>query len=143
MLSHVRLFATPWTIASQAPLSMGFSRQEYQSELPFPCPEDLPDPVIEPMSPATPVLQADSLLSEPPGKPLSFIGCPQRFLLFIIFHTIQCKGQLQAHICSLNRAHKGIFCPNLHFALLTTVQDIRMCLINSQELTSMALKLKL
>ena len=48
LLSHVRLFATPWTIAYQAPLSMGFSRQEYWSGLPFPSPGDLPDLGIEP-----------------------------------------------------------------------------------------------
>ena len=53
--------ATPWTVARQAPLSMGFSRQEYWSGLPFPSPGDLPDPGIEPWSPA---LQADSLLTE-------------------------------------------------------------------------------
>ena len=92
VLSHVRLFATPWSVASQAPLFMGFSRQEYWSELPFPSPGDLPDPGIEPMSPATPVLQADSLLSEPPGKPLSFISCPQRLLLFIIFAQFSARG---------------------------------------------------
>ena len=51
-LSHVRLFVTPWTVAHQAPLSMGFSRQEYWSGLPFPSPGDLPDPGIEPRSPA-------------------------------------------------------------------------------------------
>ena len=50
-LSHVRLFATPWTVANQAPLSMGFSRQEYWSGLLFPSPGDLPDPGIEPGSP--------------------------------------------------------------------------------------------
>ena len=49
-LSLVRLFATPWTIAYQAPLSMGFSRQEYWSGLPFPSLGDLPDPGIEPRS---------------------------------------------------------------------------------------------
>ena len=58
--------ATPWTVAHQAPLSMGFSRQEYWSGLPFPSSRDLPDPGIKPGSPA---LQADSLPSEPPGKP--------------------------------------------------------------------------
>ena len=57
--------ATPWTVACQAPLSMGFSRQEYQSGLPFPSPGDLPDPGIKLRSLA---LQADSLPSEPPGK---------------------------------------------------------------------------
>ena len=50
--SHVQLFATLWTVAHQAPLSMGFSRQEYWSGLPFPSPGDLPHPVIEPVSPA-------------------------------------------------------------------------------------------
>ena len=66
-LSHVWLFATPWTIAYQAPGSVGFSRQEYWSELPFPSPGDLPDPGIEPKSPK---LQADALPSELPGKSL-------------------------------------------------------------------------
>ena len=51
-LSHVRLFATPWTVAYHAPQSMGFSRQEYWSGLPFPSPGDLPDPRIKPRSPA-------------------------------------------------------------------------------------------
>ena len=64
-LSRVQLFATPWTVAYQAPPSMGFSRQECWSGLPFPSPGDLPDPGIEPRSPA---LQADALPSEPPGK---------------------------------------------------------------------------
>ena len=56
-LSRVRLFATLWTVAHQAPLSMGFPRQEYWSGLPFPAPGDLPDPGIEPRSPA---LQAEA-----------------------------------------------------------------------------------
>ena len=50
--SRVQLFATPWTVAYQAPLSMGFSRQEYWGGLPFPSPGDLPNPGIEPRSPA-------------------------------------------------------------------------------------------
>ena len=65
-LSRVRLFATPWTVAHQAPPSMGFSRQEYWSGLPIPSPGDLPNPGIEPRSPT---LWADALTSEPPGKP--------------------------------------------------------------------------
>ena len=69
MLSHVQLFATPWTVAPQSPLSMVFSRQEYWSELPFPSLEDLPDPGIEPVSPAAPALQADSLLLSHQGSP--------------------------------------------------------------------------
>ena len=69
LLSRVRLFATPWTVAHQAPPSMGFSRQEYWSGLPFPSPGGRPYPGIEPRSPA---LQADALTFEPPGKPLTF-----------------------------------------------------------------------
>ena len=65
-LSCVQLFATPWTVAYQASLSIGFSRQQCWSGLPFPSPGDLPDPGIEPGSPA---LHADALPSEPPGKP--------------------------------------------------------------------------
>ena len=69
LLSHVWLFAIPWTVAHQAPLSMGFSRQEHWSGLSFPSPEDLPDPWIKPTSPVSPALQADSLPAEPLGKP--------------------------------------------------------------------------
>ena len=73
LLSHfspVWLFATPWTVVSLAPPSMGFSRQEYWSGVPLPSPGDLPDPGIEPGSP---VFQADALTSEPPGKPFKFV----------------------------------------------------------------------
>ena len=64
-LGRVRLFATPWTVAYQAPLSMGFSRQGYWSRLPFPSLGDLPNPGIEPRSPS---MQADTLPSEPPQE---------------------------------------------------------------------------
>ena len=63
--SHIQLFVTLWAVAHQAPLSMGFSRQEYWSGLPCPPPGDLPHPGTKSGSPA---LQVDSLLSEPPGK---------------------------------------------------------------------------
>ena len=61
-------FVTPWTVAHQAPLSMGFSRQEYQSGLPFPPPGYVPDPVIQPASPA---LAGGFFTAEPPGKPVT------------------------------------------------------------------------
>ena len=71
--SHcVKLFthiATPWSVAHQAPLSMEFSRQEYWSVLPFPSPGDLIDSGIEVLSPVSPAMQADSLPTEPLGKP--------------------------------------------------------------------------
>ena len=67
VLSHsFRRFVVPWTVAYQAPLSIEFFRQEYWSGWPCPPPWDLPDPWIEPVSPAS---QADYLPSEPPGKP--------------------------------------------------------------------------
>ena len=65
LLSCVQLFATPWTVAYQSPQSMGFSRQEYWSGLPYPPPRDLPNPGIKLRSPT---LKADSLLTQPPGK---------------------------------------------------------------------------
>ena len=79
-LSHVQLFATQWTVTCQAPLSMGFSRQEYWSGLPFPSPEDFPNPGIEPGSPA---LQADSLPFEPQGSPKNV----QKFQKYTRTHT--------------------------------------------------------
>ena len=65
-LSHVQLFAAPWTVAYQVPLSMGFSRQEYWSGVLFSSPEDLPDPGIKPASHA---LAGRFFATEPPGKP--------------------------------------------------------------------------
>ena len=81
LLSCVRLFVTPRTVAHQAPLSIRFSRQEYWTGLPFPSPWDLPKPGIKPGSPA---LQADSLPAEPPGKPQS-----------LMFYWLCCLGLLQ------------------------------------------------
>ena len=66
LLSRVQLSETPWTVAYQASPSIGFCRQEYWSGLPFPSPGDLPNPGIEPRYPT---LEADTLTSEPPGKP--------------------------------------------------------------------------
>ena len=69
LLSRVQLFAPPWTVACQAPLCMGFPRQEYWSGLPFPTPGDFLDPGIEPESPASPELAGGFFTAEPPGKP--------------------------------------------------------------------------
>ena len=100
VLSHfncVWFFATLWTVAHQAPLSMGVSRQEYWSELPCPSPGDLPDPGIEPAPAASPTLQVDSLPTEPPGKLISLI------LLIILFFFNWSKIALQcsASFCYL------------------------------------------
>ena len=68
LLSHVQLFVTPWTVACQAPLSTGFSWQEYWSRLPFPPPGDLPNPGIKPASPESPALPGRLFTTEPPWK---------------------------------------------------------------------------
>ena len=69
MLSHVQLFATPWTGAHQVPLSMEFSCQEYWSGLSFPPPRNLAYPVIEPTSPVSPALAGGCFTTVPPRKP--------------------------------------------------------------------------
>ena len=70
-LSRVQLFATSWTVAHQAPPSVGLPRQEYWSGLPFSSPGDLPDPGTEPSSP---VLAGEFFTTEPPGKPVKGLG---------------------------------------------------------------------
>ena len=75
---------TPWTVASQVPLSMGFPRQEHWRGLPFPPQRDLTDPGIKPTSPASPASQAESLPTEPPGKPLLSLTT----LLFSTHHIL-------------------------------------------------------
>ena len=89
-LSCVWLFVTPWTVACQAPLSIGFSKQKYQSGLPCPPPGNLPNPGIRPGSPA---LQADSSLSKHPGKPIYiymylYIHIFFRFLSLICYYKV-------------------------------------------------------
>ena len=68
-LSHVQVFITPWTVACQAPLSMGFSRQGYWSGVPFPSPGDFPNPGIKPAFLLSLELAVRSSTTEPPGKP--------------------------------------------------------------------------
>ena len=98
--SRVRLFQTLWTVAHQAPLSMGFSRKEYWSRLPFPYRGDLPDPVIKPGSPA---LQADSLWSQPPKTDRInqlYNVCSTHFLFQIRFS----KNELIYHFTFIQNA---------------------------------------
>ena len=92
----VQLFGIPWTVAYQTPVSMKFFRQEYWSGWPFPSPGDLPNLGIKPGSPA---LKSDSLLSEPPGKPMMYIIYKQSpsmwvalsFSFFLIYFLIEAK----------------------------------------------------
>ena len=97
-LSHVQLFVTPWTVALQAPPSMGFSRQHYWSGLPFPSPGDLPDPGIEPRSPA---LQAEALTSEPPNDLL-----PSSMILLKLFELVTAINKNQIYSNVLFQPHR-------------------------------------
>ena len=81
MLSSVQLFATPWTVAHQAPLSLGFSRQEYWSGLPFPPPGDLPDPGIEPQYLTSLTLAGKFFTTSFNLLTYYYFKCPQKILL--------------------------------------------------------------
>ena len=98
LLSHVRLFATPWTVAHQAPLSMGFSRQEYWSRLPCPPPGDLYNPALKPVFPAASALQADFLLLNQRGSPHWSIRSDQSLSRVWLFAT----PWIAAHQASLS-----------------------------------------
>ena len=113
-LSRVQLFATPWTLAYKAPLSMEFSRQEYWSGLPFLSPGDLPNPGIKPGSPA---LQTDTLLSEPPGKPQKFT-----FFYIAIFPKIRYLHSCKC-IHSENPCISHIHLPNSKYHLIFLFYD--------------------
>ena len=106
-LSRVQLFATPWTVVFQALPSMGFSRQGFWSGLPFPSPEDLPNPGIEPRSPT---LQADALPSEPPGKPSRHNDHLQKFCVCVcvcVYTHIYIHKD--AHVvCGVNKKPKAM-----------------------------------
>ena len=83
--------ATPWTVAHQSPLFVGFPRKEYQSKLPLPSPGDLPNPGIEP---ASPTMQADSLPLSHQGS--SFVSS----LMFIIFFLLLSLGLIYSSFCN-------------------------------------------
>ena len=127
-LSRFWLFATPQTVAHQNPLSMEFSRQEYWSQLPFPSPGDLPNPGIEPRSPA---LWADCLPSEPSGKPpvtTMFLRHTQEFgsleftLMTIIYHWK-----------SLESSSRGLPCQTCLFKTNTPAAEPRKNSCNNPE----------
>ena len=122
-LSHVRLFETPWTVAYQAPLSMEFSRQEYWSGLPFPSPGDLPNPGIEPRSPA---LQADALPSEPPGKLEHFWGGIWKLLSFLLKW---CGGTSSLTFPSIKSSKYCHFQPFFSLIISSSLQEFSLCLL--------------
>ena len=103
LLSRVRLFAIPWTVAYQVPPSMEFSRQGYWMGLPFPSPGDLPNPGIEPRSPS---VQADALLAEPLGKPLTYAVKFKEYIIFMCLCVYMCVCVCVC-VYSLNNAING------------------------------------
>ena len=94
MLTQSSLFATPWTVAHQASQSMGFSRQEYWSGLPFLPPGDLPDPETEPVSPVSPALASRFFTTEPLGKSVICI-----FMHIHVYIYINACMHLFVHLC--------------------------------------------
>ena len=107
VLSLVLLFATPWTVACQAPLSIEFPRQVYWGGLPFPTPGDIPDPGIESWSLLSSALAGGFFTTGPPGKyPLS-----QQLLLISVKLPVNLSGQTHAHMCTCMHAHT----PHLHY----------------------------
>ena len=108
----VQLLVTPWAVAHQAPLSMGFSRQECRTRLPFPTPRDLPNPWIQCSSPASPTLAGGFFTTEPPGKPS----------LQSAWDTAYCKS------CSPGYMKRKVITPALYLACLTMGGELRGCL---------------
>ena len=111
-LSHVWLFVTPWTVTHQAPLSMGFSRQEYWSGSPFLPPGDLPNPGIEPMSPA---LAGGLFTIEPPGPACkvvltNWVLCPLFFSLVCSWWQNNPYSQIVGHFSHLPRSSPSSWC---------------------------------
>ena len=133
-LNRVRSFVTPWTVTHQASPSMGFSRQEYWSRLPFPSPGDLPDPGIELRSLA---LQADALTSEPLGKPYwAWVSALLRRETRYLALSSLCKDtQRRQPFASLKESfHQKLICWFLHLGLLSLQNYDRInfcCLIHS------------
>ena len=84
LISHVQLSVTPWTVAHQAPLSMGFSRQEHWSGLMFSPPEDLPDPGIKPASLMSPALAGGFFTSSATWEVISLLCPPWRLAFFLV-----------------------------------------------------------
>ena len=113
--NHVRFFVTPWTVACQAPLSMGFSRQEYWSGLPCPTPGDLPDPGIKPVSLASPALAGGFFTTEPPGK----------------HHALQSLSRVQLFVTPWTAAHQAPLSINNSWSVLKLKFIINQILITT------------
>ena len=106
-LSSVQFFATPWTVARQAPLSMRFPRQEYWSRLQFPTPWDLPNPGIEPESSESPALAGRFFITEPPGKPLNHWTAREVLVSTVLICMVpsEVQGPLYLFFCELYIFH--------------------------------------
>ena len=117
--SHIQLFETLWNVAHQALLSVGFSRQEYWSGLPCPAPGYIPDPGVEPASLMLPALQADSLPTEPWGKPMHAYTCiymqTQSLQSSLTFYDSMDCSLPDCSLCPWNSPVKntGVGCPAL------------------------------
>ena len=118
-LSSVQFFATPWTVARQAPLSMRFPRQEYWSRLQFPTPWDLPNPGIEPESSESPALAGRFFITEPPGKPLNHWTAREVLVSTVLICMVpsEVQGPLYLFFCELYIFSLQVFRAFQQFAL--------------------------
>ena len=112
MLSHFQLFVMTWAVACQAPLSIGFPRQEYWRELPFLIPRDFPDPGIKPVSSVSPERAGGFFTAEPPGK---HAGSN----IFHFFHNIACNCPQSYILWSINMNFWSFKCQYLWSRTLT------------------------
>ena len=115
---------TPWIAACQAPLSMGFPRQEYWSGLPLPSPGHLPDPEIKPTSLASPSLAGRFFTTEPPGRPVHSVGFDKRIMICTHHYSI------------IQNSFTALCAPIIHFSLslnqwelLIFLQSIDLCIL--------------
>ena len=96
LLSCVRLFVTPWTVAHQAPVSMGFPRQEHWSGVLCPPPADLPDTGIDPKPPMSPASTGGFFTTRPSGKPVTYFTLPSKMPLLFVAALLYWNSQVHA-----------------------------------------------
>ena len=132
-LSHIWLFATPWTVARQAPLSRGFSKQEYWSGLPFPSPGDLPNPAIEPRSPALQTLIVETFISSWGDFTvlIDVLCCERRMPESPLFQAMSSTRNMVVY--QVHETHGSILCTRAQSFYLTYDQNgVKECTLSQQ-----------
>ena len=129
--SCVWLFAALWTVTHQAPLSMGFSRQDYWSGLPCPPPGNLPDPVIKLASLCLLHWQMRSLPLAPAGKPITEQDYVADCVSWVLRITVRLTNKLDLQICCWNRSHSYVTLIANTYSVLNSVYALLLCILFS------------